>query len=94
MTLEQMREGHFTTVYDAVAALHSNWLLAKGTDSFAAPGQVLVYFDNVRYGGVESLRKIPTQSISYVRYFDGMAATARWGLDHGHGVIYVSTLAD
>jgi len=24
-------------------------------------------------------------------YFDGIAATARWGLDHGMGAIYVST---
>jgi hypothetical protein len=92
ITHEQMQEGHFRNVYDAVVALHSNWLLTKGTDSHVAPGQVLVYFDNTRYGGVESLRGIATTSISYVRYYDAVAATARWGLDHGHGVIFVSTL--
>jgi hypothetical protein len=27
----------------------------------------------------------------YMKYFDGISATARWGLDHGAGVIYVST---
>jgi hypothetical protein len=26
-----------------------------------------------------------------IRYIDGIAASARWGLDHGQGVILVST---
>ncbi|MBV9880105.1 MAG: hypothetical protein JO180_06385 [Gemmatirosa sp.] len=91
ISLAELREHHFTDAYAAVEALHSNWLQTRGTDSFASPGQVLVYMDDSRIGGVESLRNIATNTISFIRHYDGLAATARWGLDHGNGVIYVSS---
>ena len=91
ITMEQMRERRFTNAYEAVQALHANWLQTKGTDSFNSPSQVQVYVDDTRYGGVETLRTITTNSISYIRYYDGIAATGRWGIDHGQGVIFVST---
>ena len=91
ITQEQILANHFANAFDAVEALRSNWLHTRGTDSFRTPGQVWVYLDNVRMGGVESLRSITTESIAFVRYFDGVAATERWGLDHGQGVIFVST---
>jgi hypothetical protein len=104
ITREQFLETHTSNAYDAVQALHSNWLITKGVDSFqtrdpadadrphtAGPSQVLVYLDNTMLGGVDKLKEIALTSISYIRYIDGRAATARWGLDHGNGVIYVST---
>jgi hypothetical protein len=50
-----------------------------------------VYFDGIHFGGVESLRTIDLRPVTYIRFFDGIAATARWGLGHGQGAIYVST---
>ena len=91
ITREQLAEHRFRSAYDAVAALRSNWLGTRGPDSFNTPSEVLVYIDNVRVGGVETLRSVVTSSISYIQHFDGLAATARWGLDHGAGVIFVST---
>jgi hypothetical protein len=91
ITKEQLTKNHYSTVYDAVEALRSNWLQTRGTDSFRSPSQVKVYLDNTMYGGVESLRNIAATTISFIRYFDGVSATSRWGLDHGAGVIYVST---
>ena len=52
---------------------------------------VRVYLDNVFLGDTATLKTIPVTSIVYMRYFDGIAASARWGLDHGAGVIFVST---
>jgi hypothetical protein len=52
---------------------------------------VQVYLDDARLGGVDELKRIPIHHVAYIRYFDGLAASARWGLDHGQGVIYVST---
>ena len=78
-------------MYDAVLALHSNWLRTRGSDSFTSPTQVQVYVDGTRYGGVESLRTLPVGSVNYIQHFDGLTASARWGLDHGQGVIFVST---
>lgn len=91
ITREQLRETGHTNVFQAVEALRSNWLRAKGTDSFTAPTQVQVYVDNNQLGGVETLRGIPTSQVTYVRYYDGVTASGRWGLGHGQGVIYVST---
>ena len=94
ITRVQLAETRFTNVYDAVASLRPNWLTTKFRDSFVSPGEVLVYHDNIRLGGVENLRDIATHSVESVRFYDPAAASARWGLDHGHGVIFVSTLAE
>ena len=91
ITKEQLTKNHYSTVYDAVESLRANWLQTRGTDSFQSPSQVRVYLDNTMFGGVESMRNIATNTISFVRYFDGVSATARWGLDHGAGVIYISS---
>jgi len=93
LTFEQLRSEHFNSAYDAVLALRSNWLHTRGNDSFTSPTRVQVYVDGTRYGGVESLRTLPVISINYIRHYDGLTASARWGLDHGQGVIYVSTQA-
>src|SRR5215467_6184931 len=91
LTKEQIAESHFNTAYDAVEALRSNWLNARGTDSFRTPSEVLVYLDNTKLGGTETLREIAANTIVYMRFYDGIAATGRWGIGHGAGVIYVST---
>jgi hypothetical protein len=92
LTHEQVLETRTTNAYEAVETLRSNWLRTRGIDSFSSPGQVLVYFNETRLGGVETLRSIGLNDIGYIRYFDGREASARWGLDHGHGVIYITTL--
>ena len=91
ITSEQILKHRFTNAYEAVEALHSNWLQTRGSDSFATPTPVWVYVDNVKYGTVERLREIAVTSIAYIRHYDGVAATSRWGVGHGQGVIQIST---
>ena len=91
ITREQIREHRFANAFEAVESLRANWLITRGTDSFSAPSEVRVYLDNTRLGGIASLRSIDPTTIAYIRHFDGISATARWGIDHGQGVIYVST---
>jgi hypothetical protein len=90
LTQQQMVENHFLTAYDAVEALRSNWLQARGPDSFTAPSEVRVYLDNTLLGGVTTLRDITVSTVSFIKYYDGITATGRWGLGHGAGVIFVS----
>ena len=92
ITREQIDQNHFTTAYDAVEALHSNWLRPKGTDSFATPTEVVVYMNANRVGGVDALKHIDVHTITSIQHFDGLAASARWGLGHGQGAILVTTL--
>jgi hypothetical protein len=94
LTREQMVEGHYTSVYDAVAALRSNWLRPRAPDSFYFPTPIWVYIDDSRYGGVDVLRTIQPRLVNTVRFYDGPTATGRWGVDNGAGVIHVSTWSD
>ena len=94
ITRDQMLDGSYVTVYDAVAALRSNWLRPRGPDSFVLPSIVWVYIDGARAGDVEVLRNIQPKLVNAVRFYDGPTATGRWGVDNGSGVIHVSTFND
>lgn len=88
-----MWNDRFISAWDAVDALRGNWLHDRGTSSFTRPTEILVYLDGVRHGNVSSLRDIPATSVENIRFFNGMDASTRWGLDHGKGVIYVTSKA-
>lgn len=92
ITEEEIRRSPHANALELVQALRPNWLRARGTDSFNNPGQVQVYRDDVRLGGVETLRSIITLEVASIQFFDGLTATNRWGLDHGNGVIFVTTV--
>ena len=94
ITRDQMVDGRYATVYDAVASLRSNWLRTRGPDSFVMPSIVWVYIDGTRAGDVEVLRNIQPKLVNAVRFYDGPTATGRWGVDNGSGVIHVSTWND
>jgi hypothetical protein len=92
LTQADLREHHFTTAYDAVQALRPIWLQARGATSLlGAQVQVVVYLNDTRLGGIETLREVSIEAVVTIRHLDGLAATARWGLDHGEGAILVST---
>ena len=90
LTREQI-DPRYTTVYEAVEGLRSNWLTTRGSDSFSNPSVIRVYLDNVSLGDKEALRRISVESIAYIKWIDAPTATQRWGTNHGAGVIYVST---
>ena len=89
-----MLQGDYVTVYDAVAALRSSWLRARGPDSFMLPSIVWVYIDGARVGDVSVLRNVQPALVNTVRFYDGPTATGRWGVDNGAGVIHVSTWSE
>lgn len=52
---------------------------------------IQVYQDEVRRGGLETLRSIDASIIRDIYYFDTARATARWGGGNPHGAILVIT---
>lgn len=95
ITREQIGDTSYPDLYQMITALRANWVRIRGPDNFSGrPAEVQVYLDDVRLGGLSNLRAIHPMEIDYVRYFDGVQASARWGFDHGSGVIYVATRAD
>lgn len=92
LTREQIEETNKQNAFEVVETLRSNWLRTRGPTSLQGPDAVVqVYLDDNRLGTVDALRTISTPMIQYIRWYDGIAATGRWGLDHGAGVVYVST---
>jgi len=91
LTQAQLLEHHFSTAYEAVSSLRGYWLETHGVDSLRRPSQVWVYLNDTKLGGVETLQTIAVMGVLYIRHIDGLTATGRWGLDHGQGVILVST---
>lgn len=92
LTQADLREHNFTNAYDAIEALRPIWLQTRGANTLLTTQvQVVVYLNDTRLGGIETLRQVSTEAVVTIRHLDGLAATARWGLDHGSGVILVST---
>lgn len=93
LSREEVLEGRFTSAWDAVDALRRDWLHVRGTNTFTHPSEIQVYLDGIRLGTVGSLRDIPASGVESIKRYNGMDASARWGLDHGQGVIYVTSTA-
>ena len=91
LTQEDLLNRGFTTALDAIQSLRSYWLETHGTNSFYTPTTVKVYLDDVQLGGVDQLSSVAISQVIYIRHYDGISATARWGVDHGAGAIYIST---
>jgi hypothetical protein len=94
ITHQQMVDNHFQNGYEAVQALHPNWLQPRGPDSFSSTARVEVYQEATHLGGVETLRNVLLSNIVYMRWYDGVAAQQRFGVGHNNGVIYVASHAD
>ena len=94
LSRDQIGTTAYPDLFELITALRGSWLRSRGPDSFRNSSQLKVYVDDVNLGGVEVLRSIHPMEIEYVRYFDPVQASSRWGFDHGAGVIYVASRRD
>lgn len=93
ITHDQLVENNFHTAYEAVQALHGNWLNIR-PNTFGvstSQGDVVVYQDGVRLGSPADLKSIDVRNIEYIRHYDAAAATTRYGVGHAQGAILVSS---
>lgn len=91
ITREEIQTHQFTTAYDAVKGLRGTWLNVHGTESIRYSLAIQLYVDNVHIGDVSALPSVPAMDIQYIRFFRGQEASARWGVDHGAGAVFIST---
>ena len=63
------------------------------TSMSVVPGRdkIIVYYNDVRLGGVEAMRDIPVETLTSVQFFDGRQASMRFGTGHAHGAIVLSS---
>lgn len=87
------RGGNDLTAMALIRRLRPAWLRARGQDSLTDPGATypVVYLDEIRHGGLETLHQIPAAEILSMRFFGSADATTRWGTGHPSGVINVVT---
>lgn len=89
LTAEDIQARQFSTAYDAVQALRSNWLRARVQDGTS--DNVVVYVDGTRAGGTSFLRQIEASTVHSIRYLSASEASTRFGFGHSGGVIQVTT---
>ena len=83
----------YPNVFQAVQTMRSQWLRGRAPgDMDTVGGTVKVYRDGINVGGVDALQAMSTEGIAYIRYYNGLQASQRWGLGHENGVIFVSSL--
>ena len=92
ITAVEISRTNYSNLFDVVQALRSRWLVSRGPNTILGPRvEIQVHLDDVRLGGVQSLRNLSPAGVEYIQWFDATAAAQRWGLGYGHGAIYVST---
>ena len=92
LTPAELQETRANDAYEAIRVLRPAWLRQRGQASITQQSTVVVYMDDFQLGGPESLRSIPITSITGIQFLDASTATQRWGTNHVHGAILISTM--
>ncbi|HLM66310.1 MAG TPA: hypothetical protein VK358_02230 [Longimicrobium sp.] len=90
ISTEEVRASNAVNAYEAISSLRAAWLRKRGEQGFS-PTDVIVYYNNARMGGLESLRQISLGTVTWIRYFDARRAQYRYGSGHSQGAILVSS---
>ena len=93
LSQEEILRSNSQDLYSVIDNLRPRWIRGGRVVSpyGASSGEsVVVYFDQSRQGGPEMLRGIPLSGISEIRFFSGLDAQQRFGLDHRMGAIVVT----
>lgn len=99
ITIEEIDGTSHATAHELIAALRPQWLRVRPANSFsgarnaggAASNEVVVYVDNLRLGGAESLHGVRAEAVRSAEMVNAMTATQRWGTGHAAGAILVIT---
>ena len=92
ITLDEINRGHWRNAYDMIVALRGHWLNERAQETILGePTEIQVHLDDMRLGGVASLRTIAVHDIMSARFHRPIEASARWGLGYGKGAIELST---
>lgn len=93
ITLEEMQQrGQYSNLHDLIEVMRPRWLRPQGPDTFMGPqGQVQVHMDGNRLGSVDVLRNLAAAGVTSIQWIRPIDAAARFGLDHSHGVVLIST---
>jgi outer membrane cobalamin receptor len=91
LTRAEIAQSGAANAYELLQQLRPQFLRSRGTLSVRNPAasQPVVYMNEVRHGGIQTLRSILIEEIAEIRYISAPDATTRWGTGHAGGVIQV-----
>jgi hypothetical protein len=93
ITTDELRAGPDGSMYEVVRRLRPAWIRPRSRLNVGqgTVAEVVVYVDGFRRGGVESLRTIMPSGVLQLDYLDPSTATLRFGNNHQHGAIMVTS---
>ena len=93
--LSEVELSDYANVLEAVQSLRPQWLRER-TPLVLSPrsgtmraNPVWIYWDGTRLGDPSYLGRIAPSEVSRVIHYDARTASARWGIGHENGVIYL-----
>ena len=89
ITQEEIDGSDASNVYDLIAHLRGEYLRDRGTISIKknTHSRAVVFLNDQEYGILETLRNMPPNRISEIRYFTGTEAASKYGSQYGGGVV-------
>lgn len=89
---DEWKNAGVSNALEAVRSFRPEWLNGRGVHIIgeSADETIVVMLDQVRLGGVSTLREIAIQVVRSMEFVDPGAAGARWGAGVSHGVILVT----
>lgn len=94
ITFEELqKEGQYSNLYAVIEVLRPRWLQPQGgPDTFMGEeGKVQVHMDGNWLGDVDVLRGLSPAGVTSISWMRPLDASGRYGLDHSHGAIIIST---
>jgi len=93
ITLEELEGLPPGTAYDAVNALHRDWLRSRSSTIRTDTGRTAaeVFVDGLPFGSLETLYQIGIETIAEIRYLSPSDATTRYGTGFTAGIIEIIT---
>lgn len=94
ITFEELqKQGQYSNLYAVIEVLRPRWLQSQGgPDTFMGEeGKVQVHMDGNWLGDVDVLRGLSPAGVTSISWMRPLDASGRYGLDHSHGAIIIST---
>jgi hypothetical protein len=90
-----MERSEYASLYEVVQALRGRWLRSRGPNTILGrQTEVQVMVDDMRLGGVNTLRSLTRDNVVQIAFVDPVTAAQRWGGKYAQGTIVVTTHAD
>lgn len=91
ITQEELEGSMATNALEAIQRLRPNFLSTRGPGTINAVDEgIIVYANDIRLGGTDTLRDLLIVDIKEIRYMSAADATQRFGTGHSHGAILIT----